>query len=89
MSHIDKEEIREFLYRLFQSPDMRIAQSILGVVDKEQLFSPINSFIEVKNYGNKVIGKEDIEEIKIYREYESVVIDKNSLAINHPVSIES
>jgi len=74
---------------LFQSPDMRTAQWILGVVDKDQLFSTINSFIEVKNYGNKVIGKEDIEEIKIYREYESVVIDKNSLAINRPVSMES
>ena len=68
---------------------MRTAQWILGVVDKEQLFSPINSFIEVKNYGNKVIGKEDIETIKIYREYESVVIDKNSLTINRPVSMES
>lgn len=74
---------------LFQSPDMRIAQWILGVVDKEQLFLPINRFIEVKNYGDKVICKEDIEEIKIYREYESVVIDKTSLAINRPVSMES
>jgi hypothetical protein len=68
---------------------MRTSQWVLGVVDKAQLFSPINSFIEVKNYGNKVICKEDIEEVRIYKEYESVVIDKDRLAINRPVSMES
>jgi hypothetical protein len=74
---------------LFQSAEMRTAQWILGVVDKEQLFSPINNFIEVKNYGNKVISKGDIEEVKIYKEYESVVIDKTSLAINRSILMES
>ena len=66
---------------------MNVVRWILGVVDREQLFSPVNSFIEVKNYGNKVIGKEDIMEIKIYKEHESVVIDKISLAVNRPVSM--
>ena len=74
---------------LFRSASMGTPQWILCVVDKEQLFSPSNSFIKVKNYGNKVIGKADIETIKIYREHESVVIDKNSLTINRPVSMES
>ncbi len=74
---------------LFQTAEIRTPQWVLGIVDKEQLFSPINSFIEVKNYGNKVISKENIEEIIIYKEYENVVIDKNNLAINRPVSMES
>ena len=72
---------------LFQETKMNVVRWILGVVDREQLFSPVNSFIEVKNYGNKVIGKEDIMEIKIYKEHESVVIDKISLAVNRPVSM--
>jgi len=74
---------------LFQEAKVNTTRWVLGVVDKEQLFSPVNRFIEVKNYGNKVIGKEDIVEIKIYKEYESVVIDKISLTVNRPVSMES
>ena len=68
---------------------MNVVRWILGVVDREQLFSPVNSFIEVKNYGNKVIGKEDIMEIKIYKEHESVVIDKTNLSVHRPISMES
>jgi len=56
---------------------------------KKQFFSPLNSFIEVKNYFYKVIGKEDIQEIKIYKEDRSVVIDKIDFGINRPVSMES
>lgn len=74
---------------LFRNTEMKHAQWVLGVVDKAQLFSPINSFIEVKNYGNKIIGKGDIEEVRIYREYESIVIDKNNFMVNRPVSMES
>ena len=74
---------------LFRSSGPQTNLWILGVVNKEQLFSPLNSFIEVKNYGNKVIGKEDIVEIIIYKEQESIVVDKNSLSINRPVSMET
>ena len=74
---------------LFRSEGRQATQWILGVVDKKQLFSSMNSFIEVKNYGNKVIGKEDILEVRVYKEYKTVVIDKGSLALNRPVSMES
>ena len=74
---------------LFRSVEMGMTRWIYGVVDKEQLFSSVNSFIEVKNYGNKVISKLDIERIIIYKEYESTVIDKNSLAIIRPVAMET
>lgn len=73
---------------LFQSVEMQTAQWILGFVNMEQLFLPVNNFVEVKNLCNRVIAKKDIAEIKIYKEYESVVIDKISLAINRPVSTE-
>ena len=74
---------------LFQTSEMPTALWIFGVVDKKQLSSPLNSFIEVKNYFYKVIGKEDIQEIKIYKEDRSVVIDKIDFGINRPVSMES
>ena len=73
----------------FRSSEMRMTRWIYGVVDKEQLFSSVNSFIEVKNYGNKVIGKADIERLVICKEYESVVIDKNSLAIIRPMAMKT
>ena len=38
-------------------------KKIIGVVDKKQLFSPLNDFIEVKNYGNKTISKNDVERL--------------------------
>ncbi len=56
---------------------------------KDQLFSSIYNFIEVKNNSNKVIPKGDIGEIKIYREYDVIVIDNISLAVNRPVAMES
>lgn len=74
---------------LFRSAEIPVTRWIYGVVDKEQLFSSVNNFIEVKNYSNKVIGKSDIEKVIICREYESVVIDKNSLAIPPPVAMKS
>ncbi len=74
---------------LFRSVEMGMTRWIYGVVDKEQLFSSVNSFIEVKNYGNKVIAKTDIERLVICKEYESVVIDKNSLAIIRPMAMET
>ena len=74
---------------MFQSPEMRTPLWIIGVIEKEQLFSSVNGFIEVKNYGKKTICKEDIVKIIIYKEHQTVVIDKNSLAINRLVSMES
>jgi len=74
---------------LFRSVEMLTTQCILGIVDKTQLFSQVNSFIEVKNLCNRVIAKKDIVDIKIYKEYDSMVIDKSSLKINRPISIES
>ena len=72
---------------LFQEAEMRTAQWIIGVIDENQLCSPINGLIEVKNYYNKTIGKVDIKDIIPLKEDESVVIDRIGLAINRSVSI--
>jgi len=63
-------------------------KKIIGVVDKQQLFSPLNSFIEVKNYGNKTISKNDVEMVIIYEKQSEIVIAKNKLIINKPLKIE-
>jgi len=63
-------------------------KKIIGVVDKKQLFSPLNSFIEVKNYGNKIISKNDVERVIVYEEQSELVIAKNSLEVNRQLKIE-
>ncbi len=40
------------------------AQWIIGVVDYNQIVSPFNGYIELKNYFDKTIGKRDIKDIK-------------------------
>ena len=60
----------------------------IGVVEKRQLFSPLNSFIEVKNYGNKTISKNDVERVIVYEKQSENVIAKDSLEVNKPLKIE-
>ncbi|MFX1479335.1 MAG: hypothetical protein ACFFCI_14470 [Promethearchaeota archaeon] len=61
---------------------------IIGVVDKTQLYSPVNAFIEVKNYRNKVISKGDIEEIVVYKEHKRIVLAKPTFEVSTSLKIE-
>ena len=63
-------------------------KKIIGMVDKNQLFSPLNNFIEVKNYGNKIISKYDVERVIVYEKQKELVISKKSLEVNTPLKIE-
>lgn len=73
----------------FFDADWNATKKIIGVVDKRQLFSPLNRFIEVKNYGNKNISKNDVERVVAYEKQSEIVIAKDSLEINKPLKIES
>lgn len=64
-------------------------KKIIGVVDRRQLFSPLNSFIEVKNYGNKTISKNDVERVIVYEKQSELLISKNNLEVNKPLKSES
>ena len=44
----------------FMDPDSSIIKQIIGQVDTTQLFSALNSFIEVENDTNRTISKNDI-----------------------------
>jgi hypothetical protein len=72
----------------FHDAEWNATKKIIGVVDKNQLFSSVNNFIEVKNYGNKIISKNDIEKIIVYEEQKELVIAKNTLEVNAPLNIE-
>jgi len=72
----------------FFDAEWNATKKIIGVVDKRQLFSPLNSFIEVKNYGNKTISKSDVERVIVYEKQSEIVIAKDSLEVNRPLKIE-
>ena len=72
----------------FFDAEWKTTKKIIGVVDKKQLFSPLNSFIEVKNYGNKTISKNDVERVIVYEKQSEIVIAKNGLEVNKPLKIE-
>ncbi|MFX1478494.1 MAG: hypothetical protein ACFFCI_10200 [Promethearchaeota archaeon] len=73
---------------VFVEPGWNTPLKIIGVVDKAQLFSPVNTFIEVENYRNKVISKGDIEEIVVYKEHKRIVLVKPSFEVSTSLKIE-
>ena len=73
----------------FFDAEWNAAKKIIGVVNKQQLFSPLNSFIEVKNYGNKTISKNDVEKVIMYEKRNELMLAKNSLEVNKPLKNES
>jgi len=72
----------------FFDAEWNATKKIIGVVDKKQLFSPLNNFIEVKNYGNKTISKNDVVRVIVYEEQSELVIVKGTLEVNKPLKIE-
>ena len=65
-----------------------ITKRIIGVVDINQLFSPLDEFIELKNYGNKTISKKDLVKIFIYEEQREIGTNNLSLELNNQTKIE-
>ncbi|MFX1375196.1 MAG: hypothetical protein ACFFA0_05235 [Promethearchaeota archaeon] len=63
-------------------------KKIIGVVERKQLFSPLNKFIELKNYGNKTISKNDVKKVFIYEKQPKMVIVKQDFKVNTPTQIE-
>ena len=61
---------------------------IIGVVDINQLFSPLDKFIEIKNYGNKTISKKDLVKIILYEDQREIAVNSQSLKLNNQTIIE-
>ena len=72
----------------FMDPDSSIIRQIIGQIDTTQLFSALNSFIEVENDINRTINKHDIQEVVIFEEQRRIVIAKDNLEVNYPLQIE-
>jgi len=73
----------------FFDHEWQTTRKIIGEVDTQQLFSPLNSFIEVKNYENKTISKYDVERLIIYEKKSEIAIAKETLEVNTTLKIES
>jgi hypothetical protein len=62
-------EGNELILRIFyREPETDKVLNIIGVVDEVQLNSNDNNFILVKNYGDKIIGKDCIIDFKFCEE---------------------
>ena len=66
---MEKKEL--ILKIIFVDPGTKLELQIIGVVEEEQLVSPINGFILVKNYFNKTISKDNIVDIIPFEEYQT------------------
>ncbi|MFW9939401.1 MAG: hypothetical protein ACFFFT_00075 [Candidatus Thorarchaeota archaeon] len=73
----------------FYDHEWHTTKKIIGEIDTQQLFSTLNSFIEVKNYESKIISKHDVERIIIYEKQNEIAIAKETLEVNTTLKIES
>jgi len=73
----------------FSATKEKMSKKIIGVIDKEQFFSDLNIFIELKNYGNKTISKIDIEKVIIYQKQGEQIRTKSKLKVARPLKTES
>ena len=73
-----------YFYDIEQNKSMKI----FGVVNKNQLFSPLKDFIELKNYGKKVILKKDLENVILYENQREFNLTENILKVEDRTKIE-
>lgn len=83
---MNKEKIVCKIY--FYDTERNRTETIMGIVNKSQLFSQMNNFIEVMNYTSKTISKNDVERVIVYEKYKEFVITKKSLEVNNPLRME-
>ena len=72
----------------FFEPEWKKTKKVIAVVDKNQLFSPLEEFIELKNYGNKSISKNDLEKVIMFEKKCEIAINKNTLEVKDQMKIE-
>ena len=72
----------------FFDTEWKKSKKIFGVVDKNQFFSPLKDFIELKNYGNKIISKKDLEKVVFYEKQREIYITENTLDVKDKTKIE-
>ncbi|MFX0028436.1 MAG: hypothetical protein ACFE8B_04460 [Candidatus Hermodarchaeota archaeon] len=63
-------------------------KKIIGVVDKNQIFSSQEEIIELKNYGNKTISKNNLEKVIVYDQQIETMMAKNDLKLKDKLKIE-
>lgn len=62
---------------------------ILGIINRNQLFSSLDNYIELKNYGNKAISKSNLEKVIVYENQQEIFVDRQVLEVKNQIKIES
>lgn len=72
----------------FYDKERKKMKKIIGVVDKNQIFSSQEEIIELKNYGNKTISKNNLEKVIVYDQQIETMMAKNDLKLKDKLKIE-
>lgn len=72
----------------FFDEELKKIIKIIGVVNKKQLFSSLDNFIELKNYGNKIISKNDLERVILCDNQHEIIIARHDLEVKDQAKIE-
>jgi len=72
----------------FFDEELKKTIRILGIINRNQLFSPLDNFIELKNYGNKTISKKHLEKVIVYEEQQEIFVGRHALEVKNQTKIE-
>ncbi len=82
-------QVDEIICRIFYNDgNNSIQRHIIAIIDKRKLFSPEINFIEIKNYGNKELCKENIRKMVIYENFNRVILNNDSLKTSSSIKME-
>jgi hypothetical protein len=72
----------------FFDEELKKTIKVIGVVNKKQLFSSFENFIELKNYGNKAILKKDLEKVIECEKKREIGAVRHDLGVKDRIKIE-
>ena len=72
----------------FFDKELKKTKRIFGVININQLFSSLDEFLELKNYGNKTILKKDLVKVVLYEDQHDILKRSQLLELNSHTKIE-
>ena len=72
----------------FFDEELKKTIKVIGVVNKKQLSSSFDNFIELKNYGNKTISKNNLEKVIVYEKQHEIIMNRYDIEVDNRTKIE-
>ena len=72
----------------FFDEELKKTIKVIGVVNKKQLSSSFDNFIELKNYGNKTISKNNLEKVIVYEKQHEIIMSRYDIEVDNRTEIE-